>query len=479
MAVIGYHLTDIYANTYSNARAEYYGMLGLPHVVIDGSQSFDVAYEAILERYEIRIALPSSYSITIEAERNGTTVNATVNVGQIGAPNPETKVLHLVLTESHIPDNWYGGEEVNHAERLMIPDQNGTPIVSGKSILSIFDFEFEMDPTWSLQNCELVAFLQDTITNEIMQSQVFLLVSTLLYNDVALTEIINPAADYCTENISPIIKIENYGADTLLNCMISYIINGDEYEYDWEGTLSTYQSEEVVLPEISFDLVENNSIMVELSQPNGQEDENQDNNLIENLFSLSQTINSQNLILELKTDYFGNETSWELLNSFGDIIYSGDGYEDSTLYMMDMVVEMDDCYTFIIYDAGGNGICCENGFGYYRIKDLDGLIYFVGGNFENQDVSTFQMDIETNIPNIKSANGVSFSPNPLIDEVFLHSTSSISNVIILDTKGSVLMHDSFVSSGNIKLRVGHLLTGIYIIRVETKEGWHSLKMIKN
>ena len=130
IAVIGYHVNDDYANVYSDARVAYYGMVGLPHVVIDGTQTFDVTYSAILAEYETRIDLTTSYTITMDVSRYGTTVNAGINVGMIGAPSPETKVLHLVLTESHISHSWYGGDYINHTERMMIPDENGTSILS-------------------------------------------------------------------------------------------------------------------------------------------------------------------------------------------------------------------------------------------------------------------------------------------------------------------------------------------------------------
>lgn len=478
IAVIGYHINDIYANVYSNARAEYYGMFGLPHVMVDGTQTFEWNYDDLLAKYEERIIIPSNFSITIDVERNGTLVNSTIIVGYLGSPNLDDKVLHLVLTESHIPESWYGGEEVNHTERLMIPDHHGTPILTDKNVKSTFELEFEMDPSWLLENCELVAFLQDTITKEVLQSQVFLMESTVLYNDVALKEIINPGSDYCDESISPVLKIENYGADNLLNCTISYTVNGDEYEYNWEGSLFTYQSEEVVLPEITFALQQNNTINIELSQPNGMEDENQENNMIEKSFDLSQTINSQNLILELKTDEFGSETSWELLNGLGEIVYSGDGYEDTTQYFIDLNIEMEDCYTFLIYDEGGNGICCENGFGYYRIKDTDELIYFVGGNFAELDISTFQIDIETNITNLASGDDISVFPNPVSDFINIESPSLISKFRIVDTKGFLYYETRDVNTKKYNLDLSKYPSGIYFIRVETENGFVIKKVMK-
>ena len=478
IAVIGYHVSDSYANIYSDARVQYYNMMVLPHVVVDGNQAFEWNYDDLLAKYEERIDVTSNYQISIEVEREGAAVNTTVNVGQIGAPNPETKVLHVVLTESHIPESWYGGDEVNHVERLMVPDANGTPIVSGESIMSSYDFEFEMDTEWLVQNCELVAFLQDTVSNEVMQANVFLMESTVLYNDVTINEIINPGNSYCLENISPIVQIENYGADMLESCLINYIVNGEEYEYTWEGSLSTYQSENVTLPEINFFLGDNNSILIELSQPNGQDDENPQNNSLESSFGLSQTITSQNLVLELKTDNFGSETSWELLNGSGEVEYSGNGYEDTTLYIIDIELTVEDCYTFNIYDTGEDGICCANGFGYYRIKDTDEIIYFVGGGFGVQDIVTFQIDIATDILSLDHKNGLNIFPNPVFDEVYIHSVEAIFQIMIMDTRGSLLIRETFNGIEEIRMDLDHLNTGIYIIQIETNTGWSSQKIIK-
>ena len=40
--------------------------------------------------------------------------------------------------------------------------------------------------------------------------------------------------------------------------------------------------------------------------------------------------------------------------------------------LMEWILDEEDCYTFHIYDSGGTGICCESGFGYYKIKDNNG-----------------------------------------------------------------------------------------------------------
>ncbi|MEZ5084567.1 MAG: T9SS type A sorting domain-containing protein [Bacteroidales bacterium] len=476
LAVIGYHINDAYTNVYSEARAEYYNMLGLPHVMIDGEQSFDFSYDAILERYEDQIALSSHYSISIDAEREGSTIQAVINAGQISAPSPETKVLHVVLTESHIPETWYGGNELNHTERLMIPDQYGSPFLS---VSPGIEFEFEMDTNWVMQHCELIAFIQDTVTLEVVQAQVFSL-SSLIYNhDVSLKNIVYPGNSYCYDVLSPVIEIENYGIDTLFNCLVMYAVNGIESQYNWNGQLATGEVAEIILPGVSFVPENQNTIEVEVSMPNGVADENPDNNSMSRNFSQSQVISGQNLILELKTDNLGSETSWQLLNSQGEELYSGSGYENDSTYSINWIMETSDCYTFIIYDSAGDGLCCESGFGYYRIKDPNEQIYFIGGNFGAREIEMFELDIETGISEGFSTNDFSVYPNPVKNKCTITSEYMITKVEVINLVGQSVYTYPSINCYEFSLDFDGQPNGIYFIRINTYQEWRNYKILKN
>lgn len=448
-------------------------MVGLPHLVIDGSQIFDWTYDDILTAYEDRIDVNTSYSIVMDISRYGTLVNASIIVGFIGAPSPETKLLHLVLTESHIYEPWYGGDELNHVARLMIPDQNGTPLLSDS-----FDFDFEMDPAWLTQNCELVAFVQDTVTKEIMQAQVFFLEETVLYNDVVLTEIISPGDDYCSNTISPVISIENYGADTLKNCDINYTINNEIYEYNWIGNLSTYQMEQVMLPEVNILLETENSIEVELSFPNGQEDEYPDNNLLVHSFENAEIIDLLPLQFEFRTDNFGSETSWELKNGIGDILFSGNEYENNTFYTVEWDFTVEDCYTFVLYDSVGNGICCESGFGFYKIKDNTGETIYSGGDFGAQEITTFQVDIETGLNSLSEKSSIFLYPNPVNDFLFIKTDELISGVIVIDSRGVSVFEQNNLLTTTYKIDLKKMQKGFYFIKIEFENGFQYHKIVK-
>jgi len=109
--------------------------------------------------------------------------------------------------------------------------------------------------------------------------------------------------------------------------------------------------------------------------------------------------------LELRTDRYPSETSWELIDVLNtnegedpvQVVLKGDNYDAKEKnYYEASCIPRDACYNFIIYDSGRDGICCSNGNGHYKvtIQDNGGTIltssereYFTSG-----DQSSFRFD---------------------------------------------------------------------------------------
>ena len=443
-----------------------------PFPLIDGIiqptwSSFPSYANAIAQRK----AISSNYSINFNVQGNGEDYQANISVGQISANNVN-KVLHVVLTESHIPESWYGGEEVNFVTRLMLPDQYGTPLLGKPN----FDFYFTVETDWLADSCQLVAFVQDTITKEIFQAQSFLLYNAILtYYDVALQEIILPSEDFCINEIAPLVEIKNQSYENLESCLIAYEINGDIHEFGWVGNLQVDSTLQILLPEVSFELLDENYLIINVSLPNGEVDENPDNNMLGTSFNKAQVISAQQLVLELMTDNFGNETSWEIYNSLGELVFSGSGYENNTYYSIDIDFVLDDCYMIIISDEGENGICCENGDGYYRIKDVDGALYFEGGEFSTTEMLTFQIDKATATHQTDFIFDVNVYPNPVTDIFYINSTSEIKSIEIYNYQGQLVFRNE-ANSFEYSYKDSGFSPGIYILKIETKKE-NSMKRI--
>ncbi len=199
VAVIEYHQYlgfEPYANIYSDARFNYYEMSGCPTAVFDGiiflaagDPSYSL-YEDYLPRYNIRNAVPSSFTIDLSGVEIGLDYTVSLTANKVASTSSTNMVLHLVLTESQIAEEWQGQTELNFVERLMIPDQYGTALDFSTGDTQTVDLEFTLDLGWASGNCELVAFIQDNDSKEILQG-----------TKIALSELQPLAVDNFSKNL--------------------------------------------------------------------------------------------------------------------------------------------------------------------------------------------------------------------------------------------------------------------------------------
>lgn len=101
----------------------------------------------------------------------------------------------------------------------------------------------------------------------------------------------------------------------------------------------------------------------------------------------SATCQGTDVTLTLTTDNYGSETSWQVTNSAGTVVESGNGYGNNTTYTFNWTLPADN-YTFTINDSYGDGICCSFGNGSYELSS-GGTVFASGGSFGSSDTQTF------------------------------------------------------------------------------------------
>merc|ERR1711862_660121 len=94
-----------------------------------------------------------------------------------------------------------------------------------------------------------------------------------------------------------------------------------------------------------------------------------DNGLCESLLSCSLCAKSE-VKVEITTDNYGAETSFDIKDNSGDNIMEGGDYESATTYAESTCVG-GGSYTFTINDSYGDGTCCAYGSGSYSVKVND------------------------------------------------------------------------------------------------------------
>lgn len=176
-------------------------------------------------------------------------------------------------------------------------------------------------------------------------------------SDAATTSINNLDALVCGENsATPAVKLRNRGLDTLVSANVQWQLDGGNViNVPWTGSLAYNEEETVSLGTISFN-TGTHELKVWSDTPNTLADEDNSNDTT--LFVFEANTAGESFALELQTDYYGSETTFEIVDGLGAVVEQGGPYNDGfggTL-VNETFCLAPDCYTYIIYDQGGDGM---------------------------------------------------------------------------------------------------------------------------
>jgi lysyl endopeptidase len=273
--------------------------------------------------------------------------------------------------------------------------------------------------------------------------------------------------------ITPSISLTNFGLNDITTAVITWQINtGTITTINYNGVLAQNETETYTLDPI--DLTEGsyvfNAVLVSI---NGANDQNASNDDVTTPFTIGGSDDqyaTQQVILELLTDNYCEETSWEFRTASGVIIDSGGPYQastdDNTTFIEAFDVALDNCYEFEIFDEFGDGICCAFGDGAYSLSSDSGEVIFEGGTFLDSEVTEISIGGELSV-NDALLTSISLYPNPANSEITLSlgNTNDISSYRIYNTFGQ-LLQEGFVEANKKVIRVSEYITGIYFITVK-------------
>ncbi len=287
-----------------------------------------------------------------------------------------------------------------------------------------------------------------------------------VFSNNAGISVTNVSTVICSNTIEPILIVRNFGAETLVSADIVYgMQGGSTTTITWTGSLATGEQEEIVLNPITIS--QNGTFTAVLENPNGVTDEFPANNESNASFSTPPAFETTEVLFTLIPDNYGSETTWQFKNSSGAILYSGGPYTNgnSTPINQTFVINDDDCYTFIINDSFGDGICCEYGVGSYTLTTGDGTVIVEGGEFGSSEESTFS-----------NYNILSVNSNLIASQISMYPNPSTGMVNISNATGNSLSYEVYnvlgqaVSKGNVN-GVNHILNlsgssaGLYFVKL--------------
>ncbi len=132
--------------------------------------------------------------------------------------------------------------------------------------------------------------------------------------DTGISAIINPVGDICSMTFTPVVKLNNYGSNTLTSAIInSNIDGGANSTFNWAGSLVSGASVNVTLPSLTTTAAAH-TFNASASNPNGQVDANSGNNTSSSSFNVNLANGASLPITEGFVSSTFPPTGWALVN---------------------------------------------------------------------------------------------------------------------------------------------------------------------
>ncbi|MBQ8761553.1 MAG: Omp28-related outer membrane protein [Bacteroidales bacterium] len=291
-----------------------------------------------------------------------------------------------------------------------------------------------------------------------------------------ITAVASASGISCSETREFNIAITNGGLDEITSLKMEAYVDGEMVkEFTWEGSIVSYAGTmvdvELDVPggshEVEIKIVEANGTAFEFAKSVTTSFDEWANVMIEG--------EEEEFTIEIMQDKYGNQITWELIGSDGTALATGGPYTmlvgGSAVTQMQqakVTVAKGECVKFVIKDAVGNGICCQYGEGYYRIKDSKGNIIVDGdGDFGSE--ASVLLSVSGGVSVAETvASEYNIFPNPVKD-VLTVKGENMSQVVIYNSIGQ-LVETINTTENEVKVNVNSYKNGMYFINVIDNNG---------
>ena len=343
--------------------------------------------------------------------------------------------------------------------------------------------------------------------------------------DGAVIDILSPTNQILHMRTNPIcskpkIIIQNTGSTPLTTLRIEYWINNapTHESYQWTGNLSFLEKEEVELPaSVSFwdaidlsggitlgqvityeDAPNINTFHVLISNPNGGADEYFYNNNIASTFTPPPKYpNTFTFWYGTNNGVIGGvcETSWEISDNQGNIVYVGNSLLPNTQYK-DTISFSEGCYTLNVIDTDDDGIdfwANNDGGGMLRFRRLQSYLDSTSTPWTYHSwFKTFEGDfgaylhhefiinpVPSNIVEELKSHFIVF-PNPVTKELLIEGNLKSDGKLMLFDKLGRVLQKQMIQSGNFKTKVNMLQypNGMYFVEIKERNNKYVKKIVK-
>jgi hypothetical protein len=285
-------------------------------------------------------------------------------------------------------------------------------------------------------------------------------------------------------NYTPKVKIQNYGLSPLTSATVNVISNGNVVSTGtYSGNLETFS-----VADVTCSVIENfeGGELTIVVNPAG--DVNPANGTLNlNVLGASQAEGVE-VFVEIVTDKYGSETTWNIKNSTGTTVLSGGPYNDLSAAgpgttvqpIKSVTLNENECYTFTILDSYNDGIFSTlYGEGSYTVKDAQGNVLATGGEFTTSESKPFKSGSVSSGVGLTEKGIANFTifPNPSngiftvkSDEMLMYNSLEL-----VDQVGRILKTYE-ISNTTLNIELDEIANGNYNLIFKNSNGKHIEKI---
>ena len=347
---------------------------------------------------------PSPVNVGIQASIDMATNTLTVDVEvyYTGSQTVTSNKLNIAVVQNGILGPQSGGASYNptaidpatglythnHMLRHLLTGQWGEPITNisqgtlySNSYTWVMPNQisgFAQSPNLDPTNIAIVAFVSEGNQEILSGTEVY---PDLIFQNSFDANLISASATdiMCNTHTDLSVDIKNYGNTNLYTLDVEYSINGGSTNtYPWYGNLSPGASANITIPGIYVMAAATNIIDVNLTNPNGQFDQNINNNTSQATFNGMITSPPGTGTIEIMTDGYASETTWKLYEN-GSLILTGGPYSTNNTMQTPatFTINTGSCYKFVMEDSYGDGLLQP---GYYKVINPNSSNIVWGGS---------------------------------------------------------------------------------------------------
>ena len=478
-------------------RVSYYGITGVPDAVMDGSEVAGSNYlgapaNVTQAMIDAEYAVPSPFTLSLyQTISSGNDSTYLTMLGQCTQAYSGPQTAQIGVIEKHIhfasPPGSNGEKDFYNVMKKMLPNASGNALPSSFAVGDYFIVQgnWKLANVYDISQLSAVGFIQNNSSKKIQQAanSGTTPLTMPFNNDVQLMSVENFSLTNCSGTIAPTVTIRNNGNNTVTSVSIKYFMNdGAPATYVWSGNLPTLSQTNIALPSYTFTPGTTNTLKVFTDLVNSVTDEFPKNDTTTAVISGAASTTNY-AILYLRTDNAPSETTWDLKDVNGTVIDSGGPYATPSHSYKDTVhLNGAGCYTFTIYDAGGNGICCSNGSGGYQLVSSTGVTIKTGGSFASSEFVQLKMDVPAALDQFEK-NGMKVFPNPFNGEAKVTFYLMNPETVVLNLYNSTGQLVRSINKGafpegnqECTLDAGNLPTGIYMLQMQAGAQVHICKI---